>query len=434
MTTPMNPQETEMRLLGGALVSIDWANDLTNSITAQYFLSKENREIFSTINYLVESDQVVDLDKIVDLSSSKGVSAEHCVNVMMLGSSRSIPFQDLVDQVRDSYFKRRMAEIGANMASTAQTSPKSEADYLKDLEEELYSVHGSLSKRKTSRVIHEILNKPVEFMTVVQEMQNKHRSGQEIFEGIPTGYADLDRMINSLKPGHLTLVGARPSVEHLSVKLKLPGLFFSLEMPAEELAEKLLLQVAEVPTKKFEKGDVTGDEYQRIVVSNASLKSLKLIIEDQPSLSIDQIKARALRAAKAHDIKYIVIDYVQLITCKAKAENRHVEVGQISRVLKEIAKTLNIPIIGLAQLNRESDKRESKVPMMSDLRESGALEADADEILLLHRPDQYDPHDKPGLMQIIVAKNRFGETGKFSLNFQKEIGKLSNYANYERDQ
>jgi len=435
--------EIEMRILGGAFVSSDWANDLVSSIGPQYFLNKENREVYTAISYLIESDQTTTLSKVINLAQSKGVSADHCMTIREVGASRSISFSDLLDHIKSTFFKSRMAEIGAKLAASSLSSKKSESDLLNEVEEDIYSIHGSLARKKSAQLIFDILNKPEKFSAKTQILRDRFKSGEEVFDGIPTGFVGLDKLINSLKPGHLTLVGARPSVgkttfatnlvEHLCVKLKLPGLFFSLEMPSYELSKKILLQLAEVETGRYDKGDLSDEENSQINAANKALEKISLIIEDQPSLSIDQIKSRAYRTAKTTKIKFIIIDYVQLITCKTNSENRTTEVGQISRTLKEIAKTLEIPIIGLAQLNRQSDKRESKVPMMSDLRESGSLEADADEILLLHRPDQYDELNKKGIMQIIVAKNRFGATGLVELNFKKEIGKLKSIAPYEKE-
>ena len=434
--------EAEMRVLGGALVSLDWTNDLIAMLKVEHFADERNRIIFAAIKDLAEADQEVNMSRVMDLTSSKLGVMDHVLDVHQIGSIRTFHFQVLKDALLSCYFKRTYKNILGKIYESMDKNQLSEDDILKSLDEDIQNIHGDFARRKSSRNMADILNRPVDQLKLIQETQERFRKGEEIYAGLPTGYPDLDKMINSLRPGHLMVIGARPSVgkttfatnliENISLKFKEPSLFISLEMPASEVTMKLLCQTAEVSEKNVKKGDISGSDYQRLVEANEAYKKRTIIIEDQPGLTIEQIKMRATRAKKAHGIKLIVIDYLQLISAAKRTENRQVEVSHISKSLKELAKTLEVPIIALAQLNRNSEQRESHSPMMSDLRESGGIEADADEVLLLHRPDMYESKNKPGVMQVFVVKNRFGETGMFQLNFLKNVGRLENYDKYQK--
>lgn len=430
--------EEEYRILGAAMRSIDWTNELFAHLTLDHFFDSQNREIYSTMHYLYENDRTVDIDTIEAHASKDKLKAEHLINVYSLGNTSLHP-GDLIACIKEAYKKRQLQEIASDILKHTETDASQSAEILRSLEDKIFNI----SQDKTSKILHtfkEASSLPP-YLETIQTRQNNFRQGISSFEGHPTHYYDLDEKIKGLSPGHLTIIGARPGVgkttfalnlmESLCFKSRCKCLFFSLEMPSREVIEKLVAQTAEIPFSKIAKGDLTGDEYQRIVMAYNSWLSKTLILDDQPALGIDQIKARAIRAQKTHKIDVIFIDYIQLVTSKRNNEARHLEIADISRKCKEIAKELKVPIIALAQLNREIEKRTDKRPFISDLRESGSLEADADEILLLHRPELYCATDKPGLIEVLVSKNRFGPTGNFLLTFNKECGVLKNYV-FER--
>ena len=218
--------------------------------------------------------------------------------------------------------------------------------------------------------------------------------------------------------------------ENICFKNKIPVGIFSLEMSAEQLLHRMVCSQAEVESQKIQTGSLNGAEYQRIVAAVNMMQKHTMIIDDQPGLKITDLRARARRMKEAHDIGFIIIDYLQLISGSGNSrsqENRQVEISEISRMLKTLARELNIPILCLAQLSRKVEERQGHRPMMSDLRESGSLEQDSDVVMFLFRREYYDKHDKPGLAEVIVAKNRHGGVGDVVLTFRKELGQFANY-------
>lgn len=219
--------------------------------------------------------------------------------------------------------------------------------------------------------------------------------------------------------------------ENVSFKNHIPVAFFSLEMSASQILHRIISSQSEVESEKILTGSLSGSEYQRIVAAANMMQKHTFIIDDQPGLKITDIRARARRMKEAYNIGFIVIDYLQLISGSGNSrsqENRQTEISEISRMLKNLARELNIPILCAAQLSRKVEERQGHRPMMSDLRESGSLEQDADVVMMLFRRDYYDKYDKPGMAEVIVAKNRHGAVGDVQLAFRKEIGQFANYS------
>lgn len=218
--------------------------------------------------------------------------------------------------------------------------------------------------------------------------------------------------------------------EHICFRNHTPVGIFSLEMSASQLLHRMICSQAEVESEKIQTGSLNGAEYQRIVGCVNAMQKHVMIIDDQPGLKITDLRARARRMKETHNIGFIMIDYLQLLSGSGNMraqENRQNEISEISRMLKNLARELNVPILCLAQLSRKVEERQGHRPMMSDLRESGSLEQDSDVVMFLLRREYYDPYDKPGLAELIVAKNRHGGVGSVNLAFRKEIAQFANY-------
>ncbi|MBI3508535.1 MAG: AAA family ATPase, partial [Chlamydiia bacterium] len=281
------------------------------------------------------------------------------------------------------------------------------------------------------------------FLKELQERQQKYkeRGPNDLgITGIPTHFLDIDKMLNGFNNSNLMILAARPAMgksaialnfaENLCFKNNIPTAIFSLEMSASQLLHRLISSQAEVESEKILNGSLSGNEYQRIVSTVNMMQKHTLIIDDQSGLKITDLRARARRLKEAYNIGFIVIDYLQLVAGSGNMrsqENRQNEIAEISRMLKNLARELNIPILCAAQLSRKVEERQGHRPMMSDLRESGSIEADADIIMMLFRRDYYDKYDKPGLAELIVAKNRHGPVGDITLTFRKEVGQFANY-------
>jgi replicative DNA helicase len=265
--------------------------------------------------------------------------------------------------------------------------------------------------------------------------------------GIPSHLVDLDKMINGLNNSNLMILAARPAMgktalalniaENVCFKNHIPVGIFSLEMSAEQLVHRIICSQAEVESDKIKTGALNGVEYQRIVSCVSDMQKHVMIIDDQPGLKVTDLRARARRMKETYGIGLLIIDYLQLISGSGNSrttENRQSEISEISRMLKNLARELNIPIICLSQLSRKVEDRQGHRPMMSDLRESGSIEQDSDIVMFLLRREYYDPMDKPGMAELIIAKNRHGGVGSVNLTYRKEYTQFANYTPVRYDQ
>jgi replicative DNA helicase len=272
----------------------------------------------------------------------------------------------------------------------------------------------------------------------VDELYN--RDNPNDITGVPTGFADLDRMTSGMQPGDLIIVAARPSVgktalalnmaEHVAVDQGLPVAVFSMEMGATQLAMRLLCSVGRIDQQRLRTGRLNDDDWPRLTHAMEKMQDAQLFIDETPALNPLELRARARRLARQYGkLGLVMVDYLQLMSGTGSGgENRATEVAEISRSLKALAKELDVPVIALSQLSREVEKRNDKKPVMSDLRESGAIEQDADVILFIHREDRYDP-DSPnkGMAEIIIGKQRNGPIGSVMLTFLGQYTKFENF-------
>jgi replicative DNA helicase len=259
--------------------------------------------------------------------------------------------------------------------------------------------------------------------------------------GLPTGFIDFDAKTGGLRGGDLLIIAGRPSMgkstlainmaEHAALKegVRASVAIFSLEMPAEQILTRMLSSVGSVHLGNIRSGKLSEDDWPRITGATKQLQDAKIFIDDTPALTPTELRARSRRIKREHGLDLIVVDYLQLMTVPGTKENRATEISEISRGLKALAKELNCPVIALSQLNRGVEQRENKKPVMSDLRESGAIEQDADMILLIYRDEVYNKETpKKGVADIDLAKHRNGETGEIRLTFRGQHARFENYA------
>lgn len=271
-------------------------------------------------------------------------------------------------------------------------------------------------------------------------IDTRTQHGQLPVSGVPTGYHELNEITAGLQNGELVVVAARPSVgktsfalslaRNIAVDEKLPVFFVSLEQSRIELAERLLSSQARVENHKIRKGHLSSDDMQRLIVAGDQLRQGKIFIDDSPGQNMLRIAANSRRLKLREGIRIVMIDYLQLIEPEDRRDPRHEQVAQISRRLKILARELNIPVIALAQLNRGPEDRTDHKPRVSDLRESGSIEQDADVVFMLHRPEMYEPGEKDGVVEVIVGKQRNGPTGSVTLAYLKHY---MSFVDYEVD-
>ncbi|RPI47331.1 MAG: replicative DNA helicase, partial [Betaproteobacteria bacterium] len=332
---------------------------------------------------------------------------------------------------------RQLVSIGTEIAEAALNPMGKSADELiNDAEARVFAISEQGSRGKQGFV--EI--RPL-IAQVVERIDQLHSNPSDI-TGIPSGYVDLDRMTSGLQPGDLVIVAGRPSMgktafalniaEHLGLVERLPVAVFSMEMSGPQLVMRMIGSVAKVDQLKVRTGRIADDEWPRLTDAWGRLNDAPLFIDETPALNALELRARARRLHRqvgGPGLGLIVVDYLQLMSATTQGENRATEISEISRSLKALAKELAVPVIALSQLNRSLEQRPNKRPVMSDLRESGAIEQDADVILFIYRDEVYnqDTPDK-GIAEIIIGKQRNGPTGTIRLTFQGQFTRFENYA------
>lgn len=257
--------------------------------------------------------------------------------------------------------------------------------------------------------------------------------------GVPTGFSDLDELTNGLHPGQMIIIAARPAMgkstvgldlsRSASIKNGLTSAIFSLEMGRNEILMRLLSAEAKVPLQNLRNGKMSEQDWMRLARTQSELSEAPLYIDDSPNLTLMEIRAKCRRLKQRNDLRLVIVDYLQLMTSGKRVESRQQEVSEFSRSLKLLAKELEVPVIAISQLNRGPEQRTDKKPMLSDLRESGSLEQDADMVMLLHREDAYDREARPGEADFIIAKHRNGPTGTITVAFQGHYSRFVDMAN-----
>nr|WP_218844092.1 replicative DNA helicase [Naumannella cuiyingiana] len=323
--------------------------------------------------------------------------------------------------VRDKAILRRLIEASMKIAQMGYAGAGDVADLVDEAQATVYAV----ADGKTSEDYEPLSALMESTLDEIESIAN--RTGE--MAGVPTGFIELDELTNGLHPGQMVILAARPAVgkstlgldfaRACSIKNGLTSAIFSLEMSKTEITMRLLSAEAQIPLNHIRKGTMSNDDWDRMAAKMSEVSGAPLFIDDSPNLTMMEIRAKARRLKQRHDLKLIIIDYMQLMTSGKKVESRQLEVSEFSRQIKLLAKELEVPVVAMSQLNRGPEQRTDKKPMLSDLRESGSLEQDADMVILLHRDDIYDKESpRLGEADFIVAKHRNGPTKTVVTAFQ----------------
>ncbi|AZN30314.1 replicative DNA helicase [Flaviflexus salsibiostraticola] len=426
--TPPQNIEAEMSVLGGMLLSKDAVADVTEILKPDDFYRPSHSLIFEIIMQFFGEGQPADavtvgseLQRRGELERVGGLPYLHSLVASVPTAANASYYATIV---REQAQLRSLVEAGTRIVQLGYSTDGAEVDQLVNMaQSEVYSLTDTAENREYA-AMEAIVNDLVETLE-----HNESRGGE--LDGIPSGFRPVDDMLNGFRGGQMIIVAARPGAgkstfamdvcRAASVHNNLPSVYFSLEMNRTELSMRVLAAESSVFLDRMIKGNMTADDWRRVVVGLERISKAPLIVDDSPNLTMAEIRAKCRRLKQQHDIQLIVIDYLQLLTSGAKhVESRQQEVSDFSRSIKLLAKELNVPIIAVAQLNRDSEKRETKKPMVSDLRESGSLEQDADVVILLHREDMYKSREEQpsGLGEVIVGKHRAGPVGSIMLSFQ----------------
>ena len=447
LRVPPHSIEAEQSVLGGLLLdNLAWdrAADLLNESD---FYRYEHRQIYAAIAALVGANKPADVVTVHEHLQSLG-RADDCGGVVYLNAlAQSVPsaanLRRYAEIVRERAVLRKLIGASDDIATQAfNPQGKPVAQILDEAETRIFQIGEEGARTRQGFIGMDKL--VVELIDRVTEL---HENGAEEVTGVRTGFYDLDRYTAGLQKGDLIVLAARPSMgktafalniaEHVAVREELPVLVFSMEMGASQLAVRMVGSLGRIDQQHLRTGALKDDEWTRLTEAVDQLGKISMFIDETPALNPAELRARARRMARQFGgtLGLIVIDYLQLMSGSSGSdENRATELGEISRGLKALAKELQCPVMALSQLNRSVETRNDKRPLMSDLRESGAIEQDADVIMFIYRDDYYNKDSKePGVSEIIISKQRNGPTGTAKLAFVKPLTKFENLATGSAD-
>ncbi|MCG7963745.1 MAG: replicative DNA helicase [Candidatus Thiodiazotropha taylori] len=420
--------QAEHAVIGGLMIdNLKWPI-VSEIIKANDFYNRGNRDIYSAIAELEGKRQPIDLITVGEYLERAGKiddigGMETLVNIAE-GTPSAANINFYAESVRDSSQRRKLIEIGTTLIeqSTGSASP---IEIIANTESKFLNITSDSTNVGPQSVSHLLGHGYIDDL-------DRRATGE--IKGVMSGFMDLDKLTNGSRPGQLVVIAGRPAmgkttlalniVENVAINEQLPVLLFSLEMEQTEIIDRLLSSQGQIPLQQLIRGNLSTYDIGAVM---EIINEVPLYIDDTGAVSINQIRARAIRIKRKHGLSMIVLDYLQLI--RAKAESRFQEVSEISRSLKALAKELDVPVIALSQLNRSLEQRANKRPIMSDLRESGQIEQDADLIAFIYRDEVYNK-DSPnvGITEVIIGKQRNGPIGTVYLSSHLDVSRFGNYA------
>ncbi len=436
---PPHSIEAEQSVLGGLMLNNDAWDRIGDTVADVDFYREDHRKIYRAISRLIERSNPADVLTVAeslqmsgDLQAVGGISY---LQSLTDSTPSAVNIRLYAEIVRERSIMRTLAKAGEEIADASYSPNGREArQLLDDAEKKIFDI--AEMGRKNSQGFQSMETLLTEVMSRLDEL-SKNPSA---VVGKETGFVDLDNMTSGLHDGDLVIVAGRPSMgktafslnmaEHVAVNLGLPVLIYSMEMGGTQIAGRLLSSLSRVDQQRLRTGQLDARDWDRLSQAMAKLNSAPIQVDETPALNALELRARARRMWRSYGaLGLIVVDYLQLMSATSAGENRATEISEISRSLKSLAKELKVPVIALSQLNRSLEQRPNKRPVMSDLRESGAIEQDADVILFIYRDEVYNPEspDK-GAAEIIIGKQRNGPIGTVKLTFLGGNTRFENYA------
>ena len=432
---PPQDMAAEQAVLGGMLLSKDAIADVTEVIRPGDFYRPAHQSVFDAVVDLYARGEPADaitvsaeLDRRGELRRIGGGPYLHTLIATVPTAANAGYYASIV---AEKAVLRRLVQAGTRIVQLGYAGADGQdvAEVVDRAQSEVYDV---TEQRTTEDYVQleELLGSTMDEMESIQD-----RGGISL--GVPTGFIELDELTNGLHPGQMIIVAARPGVgkstlgldwvRSCSIRHHLSSVIFSLEMSRSELTMRLLSAEAEVPLAKMRSGKMDDNDWSKLARRMGEISEAPLFIDDSPNMTMMEIRAKARRLKQRQDLKLIMVDYLQLMTSGKKVESRQQEVSEFSRQLKLLAKELEVPVVAISQLNRGPEQRTDKKPMLSDLRESGSLEQDADMVLLINRPDAFDSDDpRGGEADLILAKHRNGPTKTIVVSHRLHLSKFAN--------
>lgn len=433
--TPPQDLAAEQCVLGAMMLSKDAIADVIETLRGTDFYRPAHEIVFDAVTDLYARGEPADAITVAAELAKRGemgrIGGAPYVHTLVASVPLAANAGYYAHIVREKAILRRLVEAGTKIVQIGYAGEGEVDDVVDQAQAEIYSV---TEKRTTEDYapLKDIMEGALDEIEAID-------SRGDAMVGVPTGFTDLDELTNGLHPGQMIIVAARPAMgkstlgldfaRSASIKHGLTSCVFSLEMSRNEITMRLLSAEAKVPLHHMRNGKMTDEDWARLARKMGEVSEAPLFIDDSPNLTMMEIRAKARRLKQRHDLKLIVIDYLQLMTSGKKVESRQLEVSEFSRSIKLLAKELELPVIAICQLNRGSEQRSDKRPMASDLRESGSLEQDADVVILLHREDAYEREStRPGEADFIVAKHRNGPTADIVVAFQGHYSRFVDMA------
>jgi replicative DNA helicase len=438
--TPPQDIPAEQSVLGGMLLSKDAIAEVIEVVKANDFYKPAHEAVFGAILELYGRGEPADPVTVAALLTKKGdinrIGGAPYLHTLINSVPTAANAGYYAEIVKERAVLRRLVEAGTRIVQMGYSTDGSDVEQIVDAaQQEMYNV----TEARTSEDFIPLADAMEGALDEIESISN--RSGQ--MTGVPTGFHDLDALTNGLHPGQMIIIAARPAIgkstlgldlaRSCSIKNGLTCVIFSLEMGRNEIIMRLLSAEARVALHHMRSGTMTDEDWARLARRMGPVSEAPLFIDDSPNMSMMEIRAKARRLKQRHNLQLVIIDYMQLMqhssTNSKRPDNRQQEVSEISRSLKLLAKELEVPVIAISQLNRGPEQRTDKRPMMSDLRESGSLEQDADVIILLHREDAYERESpRAGEADLIVAKHRNGPTANITVAFQGHYSRFVDMA------
>lgn len=438
---PPHSIEAEQSLIGGLLLDNSAWERIGDVVAESDFYRDDHRRIFTHIRRLIDTGRPADVVTVYE-SIEKSNEVDQTGGLAYLGEiANNTPsaanIRRYAEIVHERAVLRKLVTVGDEIAASALNPAGRDVKELLDhAEQKVFEI-----AEAGARITQGFVSMPEVLGEVVDKIQELYdRDGSSDITGIPTGFTDLDKMTSGLQPGDMVVIAGRPSMgktafalniaEHVGVVAKLPVAIFSLEMSGPQLAMRFLSSVGRLDQQKLRTGKLGDEEWDKMTVALGKLHEAPIHIDETGAINPSDLRARARRLHRQFGkLGLIVIDYLQLMTGNGNVENRATEISEISRSIKALAKELGVPVLALSQLSRKVEERNDKRPLMSDLRESGAIEQDADIIIMMYREEYYKPDtQEKGIAEVIIGKHRNGPTGTVKLNFLGEYTKFQNLA------
>jgi len=442
LKVPPHSVEAEQSVLGGLLMENSAWDRVADVLAGEDFYRNDHRLIFKHIIKLLEhakpADAITVAESLENAGELQNVGGLPYIGALVQNTPSAANIRRYAEIIRERSVMRQLVTVGTDITESAfNPMGRNARQLLDEAEAKVFKIAEASSKGQEGyKEIGPLLTEVVERIDMLY-----NRDDPSDITGIPTGFADLDRMTSGLQAGDLVIVAGRPSMgktafsiniaENVAIDTGKPVMVFSMEMSGTQLVTRMIGSVGRLDQHKLRTGRLEEDDWQRLTYALGKLNDAPVFIDETPALNPLDLRARARRVRRqaGEQLGLVVVDYLQLMTSSSPGDNRAAEISEISRSLKALAKELEVPVIALSQLNRSLEQRPNKRPVMSDLRESGAIEQDADLILFIYRDEVYNP-DSPdkGTAEIIIGKQRNGPIGTVRLTFLGENTRFENYA------